>query len=76
MGWLLRDERKMRLHRPPAQHHEPPLGWSKQYINRIVITPNGISVTYRYEQACGDCGWTPEGGWEACSEHEGAEEPR
>ena len=74
MGWLLRDERKMRRHRPPAQHHDPPLGWTEQM--RQTASRWWDVYDSLEPQPCGDCGWTPEGVWEPCSEHEGEEEPR
>ena len=72
MGWLLRDERNMRRHRPPAQHHEPPLGWSARRINKVEIITGinpSIDVEYEYISLCGDCGWTPEGEFEKCDAH-------
>ena len=61
MGWIERDARNMRRHRPPAQHHEPPLGY------------NTIGWKWSHsgskEQPCGDCGWTPEGEFEKCDAH-------
>ena len=68
MSWLLRDERNMRRHRPPAQHHEPPLGID---INKALLI-EGYSrqeVHDKIEQECGDCGWTPEGEFEKCDAH-------
>ena len=63
MGWLLRDERNMRRHRPPAQHHEPPLG------AEVVHAYYAAMRIFADEDACGDCGWTPEGEFEKCEEH-------
>ena len=64
MSWLKKDERNMRLFRHPPQHHEPPLGW-----NDIPgLDPKDFTTDHR-EYDCGDCGWTLEGGWEACDAH-------
>ena len=79
MGWLLRDERNMRRHRPPAQHHEPPLKVYQMQVLNASRYMGGRELYSRVmdgEFSCGDCGWTLEGEWVPCSEHEGMEEPR
>ena len=73
MGWLLRDERNMRRHRPPAQHHDPPLGWHRtldelHYLAKMRY--DGAILRYDRAKLCGDCGWTVEGEFEKCEEHE------
>ena len=64
MSWLLKDERHMRRHRPPAQHHEPPLGWSEQMRQAASRWWDVYD-----NMGCGDCGWTPEGEFEKCDAH-------
>ena len=68
MGWLLRDERNMRRHRPAAQHHDPPLGWTKKDAKAWSEDAKAIKEVWQ-SVLCGDCGWTPEGVFELCEEH-------
>ena len=102
MSWLENDERNIRRHRPPAQHHEPPLGempdltdypkrlgqlnnlfasaeesWDSIGQANLIYYLTTMLLWHELEHpGCGDCGWTPEGEWVPCEEHEGEEEPR
>ena len=76
MGWLLRDERNMRLHRPPAQHHEPPLGCVYPDWEGGLIRGDHIRDKDGFCNICGDCGWTPEGEWVPCSMHPNVKESK
>ena len=66
MSWLLRDVRNMRRHRPPAQHHDPPL-----YIGGLT-EKDKKAIQSDWESVLGpmcDCGWPLEGEFEKCDAH-------
>jgi len=80
MGWLDRDERNMRRHRPPPEHHDPPLAhvyqtpwgdWAAAYKG---IISDGFETEADAIRACNECHYPFDGdGWVLCEEHKGDE---